>query len=132
MTDFYSTCPECGAVPPEGLSCRDMLGRILGWEGADLELFNLHFFTVACFNLQHPAQFTDEALAGLKTGFREVADGEKTVFELRKGMGRSFEGSRQVLRPESVRRPVRRGWEYTIADVYDGGRPAGAVQRIRR
>ena len=131
MTNLPSTCPECGAQTPPGLSCRDILAVILGWEGADSELFRLHFFTVACFNLQHPAQFTDEALAGLKTGFREVVDGAASVSLIRRQAGHAFEGKRRVLKPEADRHPIRAEWEYTVADVYARGRSAGAARRIR-
>jgi hypothetical protein len=108
-----------------------MLAVILGWEGADPELFHLHFFTVACFNFQHPAQFTDEALAGLKAGIREVMDGAAPVSSIRRRAARAFEGKRRVLKPEADRHPVRAEWEYTIKDVYAAGRPAGAAQRVR-
>ena len=113
-------------------SCRDTLAAILGWEHADPELSRLHFFTVACFNLQHPAPFTGEALAGLKTGFREVMDGAAPVSSIRRKAARAFEGKRRVLKPEADRHPVRAEWECTIKDVYAGGRSAGAAQRVRR
>ncbi len=131
MTILSQICPECGAQTPPDLSCRDMLAAILGWEGADPELFILHFFTVACFNLQHPAQFTDEALAGLITGFRKVMDGIAPVSSVRRQAARAFEGKRRVLKPEADRDPVRAEWEFTIKDVYAGGRSTGAAPRVR-
>ncbi len=132
MENLPSVCPECGAQTTPDFSCRDTLAAILGWEGADPELSGLHFFTVAGFNLQHPAQFTDEALAGLKTGFREVMEGAASASSIRRQAARAFEGKRRVLKPEADCHPVRAEWEFTIKDVYAGGRSAGAAQRVRR
>lgn len=54
-----STCPECGARRVEGMTCWEQLGMIIAWEADDPELLAEHFLTVATYNLQHPAQFTD-------------------------------------------------------------------------
>ncbi len=56
------TCPECGARSVNGMNCWEQLGLLLAWEYDDPELQAEHFLTVAAYNLQHPAQFTDEAL----------------------------------------------------------------------
>lgn len=61
-----STCPECGAPRVEGLTCWEQLGMEIAWEADDPELLAEHFFTVATYNLQHPAQFTDDAIEGLR------------------------------------------------------------------
>jgi hypothetical protein len=126
-----ASCPECGAALVDGLTCWEHLGALLAWEGQDPELAAEHFLTVACYNLQHPAQFADDALAGLRDAFVDYLDHGVPVQEIRRRMARSFEGSRRVLRPEAERRPILRPWPMTIANVYIPGRPAGAAERVR-
>ena len=68
-------CPECGGPRVDGMTCQEQLAVVLGWESEDPELSNLHFYTVASFNLQHPAQFTDEALTELRTPSSRLTTG---------------------------------------------------------
>ncbi len=91
-----------------------------------------HFLTVAAYNLQHPAQFTDEALVGLRTAFIDRLDNDVAVVELRRRAARVYEGKKRVLKPEAERRPVLRRWQMTIADVYIPGHPEGAAERVRQ
>jgi hypothetical protein len=113
------------------MSCWEQLGALLAWEADDPELAAEHFLTVASYNLQHPAQFTDEALEGLRAAFRDRLDIGVAVAELRRRASRRFEGPRRVLKDASQRRPVLRQWSTTIADVYLPGRPEGAAERVR-
>lgn len=126
-----SPCPECGAPRVEGLTCWEQLGMLIAWEADDPELLAEHFLTVATYNLQHPAQFTDEAIAGLRSAFVDRLDRGVSVQEIRARIGRASAGSKRVLRPESERRPVPKAWSRTIADVYTPGRPEGAAARVR-
>jgi hypothetical protein len=127
-----SNCPECGAPIVDGKGCRDLLAAILGWEPADAELFSLHFYIVAAFNLQHPAQFTDEALQELRAVFVQALDGSAPVEALARRMGTTFQGSTRVLKKEDERHPVSKSWTVTATDVFAGGRPEGAAYRVRR
>jgi hypothetical protein len=131
MTDEPRTCPECSAPVVNDLSCWEQLGMLLAWEGDDPELQAEHFLIVAAYNLQHPAQFTDEALAGLRSSFVERLDQGVAVEELRRRAARQFDGKRRVLKAASERRPVLRRWSMTIADVYIPERPEGAAGRVR-
>ncbi len=124
-------CPECGAPAVDGLGCWEQLGMLLAWEGDDPELQAEHFLTVAAYNLQHPAQFTDAALAGLRAAFVERLDHGVAVAELRRRMAGSFEGQTRVLRKPAERQPVLRRWPMTIADVYLPERREGAAGRVR-
>lgn len=124
-------CPECGASWANGMDCWEQLGWLLGWEADDPELLAEHFVTVSCYNLQHPAQFTDEALAGLCAAFIEHLDHGLPVPEIRRRNARTYEGSKRVRKPEAERRPVLRRWPMTIADVYIPDHPEGAAQRVR-
>ena len=112
------------------MDCARQFAWLLAWEFDDAELRAVHFLTVACFNLQHPAQFTDEALAGLRAMFIDHLDRGAGLAELRRRAGRA-EGATRVLRPPSKRRPVPRRWGMTIADVYLPDQPAGAAGRVR-
>jgi Family of unknown function (DUF5946) len=124
-------CAECGAPQVMGLSCWEQLGMIIGWEYGDPELLAEHFLTVASYNLQHPAQFTNEAWEGLRTSFIEHLDNSTAVTELRRRAARTYGGQKRVLKPESEREPVLRSWSMTIADVYIPDKPKGAAARVR-
>ena len=115
----------------DGLSCWEQLGLLIAWEADDPALRDEHFVIVASYNLQHPAQFTDEALANLRAGLIERLDNGVAVAELRRRASRQFEGKARVLKPESERRPALRRWSVTIADVYVPDQPAGAAERVR-
>ena len=126
-----SGCPECGAPMVQGMTCWEMLGGIIAWEYQDPELLAEHFVTVASYNLQHPAQFTDAALAGLRAVFIERVDHGLAIAEIRRRVGVAALGAARVLRPENSRQPVLRQWAMTIADVYLPSHPAGAAERVR-
>src|SRR6478672_10039838 len=124
-------CPECGGRWVNGLTCWEQLGMIGVWEFQDPELMAEHFLTVASYNLQHPAQFTDEAIAGLRVAFIDRLDKGTPVSDLRRRAGRAYQGPRRVLRPEAERRPALHAWPMTIADVYLPDQPGGATARVR-
>ncbi len=130
-TKAVATCLECGAPTLDGMSCWEQLGLLLAWEYDDPALAAEHFLTVASYNLQHPAQFTDESLAGLRAMFVEHLDNGLSVQEIRRRVGRASEGNRRVLRDESERRPTLRAWSMTIGDVYLPNKPAGTADRVR-
>jgi hypothetical protein len=124
-------CPECGAAMSNGMRCWEMLGAILAWEYQDPELLAEHFLTVASYNLQHPAQFTEDTLAGLRAVFVERVDGGLGIAEIRRRVGKVAAGATRVSKPEAERTPVPRQWAMTIADVYLPDRPEGAAGRVR-
>src|SRR5215204_3659877 len=131
MADKPGRCSECAAPVVSGLSCWGQLGALLAWEVNDPELQAEHFLTVAAYNLQHPAQFTDEALLGLRSAFIDRVDRDVAVEELRRRAARQVEGKTRVLKVVSERRPVLRRWSMTIANVYIPEQPAGAAGRVR-
>jgi hypothetical protein len=113
------------------MTCRDRLGLLLAWEAQDAALLAEHFLSVACFNLQHPAQLTEAARDGLRDAFVARMDQGTAIVELRRRVGRVAAGATRVLRPEGDRRPVLRRWRMTIADVVGPEGPAGAAGRVR-
>ena len=124
-------CPECGAPTVNGMTCWEQLGAILAREKQDPKLSAEHFLTVASYNLQHPAQFTDESLVALRAAFIERLDNGLPVEEIRRRVGRASEGKKRVLKDVSERRPVLHRWDRTIADVYIPDQPQGATGRVR-
>ena len=125
-------CPECGAPRVDGLECRDRFGQLLAWEVDDAELRSVHFLTVASYNLQHPAWFTDEAIAGLRQAYIDHLDRGVPVAELRRRASAAVEGAKRVRRDEASVRPVLREWTMTIADVALPDQPQSAAERVRR
>lgn len=124
-------CLECGAPPVDGMSCWEMLGAIIAWEWQDPELMAQHFLTVASYNLQHPASFTDEALSGLREQYVEHLDSGLPVAKIRRRVSQLAEGSTKVRKPEAERQPKLRHWPMTIADVYIPDQPMGAAERVK-
>jgi hypothetical protein len=104
---------------------------LIAWEYDDPELQAEHFLTVACYNLQHPAQFTEATLAGLQALFIERLDHGLGIAEIRRRVGQAAAGATRVLKTEAERQPVLRQWTMTIADVYLPDRPDGAAGRVR-
>jgi hypothetical protein len=124
-------CLECGALQRNGLDCRHMLGEIITWEYADPELLKKHFLTVASYNLQHPSQFTDEAIQGLKISLSNYLSGKEGISEIRQRNTLASEGSKRVRKPEPERVIVPRKWPVTIADVYLPDQPQGVADRVQ-
>lgn len=115
-----------------GSNCWEQLGAILAREYQDVELANEHFLTVACYNLQHPAQFTNEALGWLRKGFIASMDAGLATNELRRQASKMFDGKKRVLRPKAERRLVLKSWSMTIANIYLPDQPTGAAERVRQ
>lgn len=130
-TNGGAACDECGAPRVDGMTCWEQLGLLLAWEYDDPALAAQHFLTVTSYNLQHPAQFVDEALTGLQAMFVEHLDNRLAVQEIRRRIGQTSAGSRRVLRPAAERRPRLRGWRMTIANVYLPDQPDGAAVRVQ-
>ncbi|MEZ4614794.1 MAG: DUF5946 family protein [Caldilineaceae bacterium] len=101
-------------------------GRSLLGSGKIPDLMAQHFLTVASYNLQHPAQFTAEALAGLRQQFIDYLDHGVPPHEIRRRVASMAEGKVKVHRPEAARRLVLRRWPMTIAAVYLPN-PSGAA-----
>jgi hypothetical protein len=114
-----------------GMTCWEMLGAIGAWEYRDPELRAEHFLTVASYNLQHPAQFTEAALAGLRAVFNERIDQGLGIAEIRRRVGKAAAGATRALRPEAERQLVLRRWTKAIADVYRPDQLEGATERVR-
>ena len=126
-----ATCPECGADKIMGMSCWEQLGGILAWEWHDPDLLAEHFLTVASYNLQHPAQFTDKAIEKLREFFIDHLDNETPVDLLRRRMAKTAAGENKVLKDLPEQQMILRHWNMTIADVYLPNHLEGAAERVR-
>jgi hypothetical protein len=119
-------CPECGGAQVP-LTCQQRLELLLAWEVDDDELRAQHFLTVASFNLQHPAAFTEDAIAGLEEAVRGYLDGRLTLVDIRRRASRAI----RVHRPRDEVRPRQRTWPMTIDAVAAPEQPGGAARRVR-
>jgi hypothetical protein len=125
-----ATCPECGAPRVSDMTCWKMLGALLAREYDDPELRAEHFLTVACYNLQQPAQLSEATLAGLRAVLVERLDHGLEIAEIRR-VGKAAAGAARVLKRETERQPILRQWAMTIADVCLPDQPQAAAERVR-
>lgn len=121
----FNLCPECGAAQTP-LTCRQRLELLLAWEVDDAELSQKHFLTVASFNLQHPAAFTEEARAGLEEALDGYLDGHLTIAAIRQRASKAA----RIHRPAGEVRPRRRDWPVTLDMVAVPGQPRDAAARV--
>ena len=124
-------CSECGALSHDGLTCQERLNGIFSLEQTDPELQALHFLTVAAYNIQHPAQFTDEAIAGLRKSFTGYLDGSIDITGIRQ-RNQEFNGPKCVLKPAMERTPILVCWKMTTADVFLPADPKGTAARVKK
>ena len=129
IDDEPFACAECGA-PQSSLTCRGRLELLLAWEVDDEGLRKLHFLTVAAYNLQHPATFTDEARVGLEEAFCGYLGGRLTIADIRRRAA-GVNGATRVRRARNEVHPERRRWPMTIDAVAVPGQPAYAAARVR-
>lgn len=119
-------CCECGAKLPKGRSCQDLFHELLVFEGQvpGAPGSIVHFYTVSCYNLQHPdsTRLTQAALSGLAEALADALDGRADLEALR---GRARSGAaaagRVTVRPGDP--PVvwrRGGWRLSLAHVLAG------------
>jgi hypothetical protein len=126
----FPNCPECGALSRDGLTCQDRLYGLLAQERDNPDLQAVHFLTVAAYNIQHPAQFMDDAVAGLRKSFTDYLDGKLDMEGIRE-RAKAFNGPKKVLKPLFERKPVLVCWKMTTAESYNPADPAGAAARVK-
>jgi hypothetical protein len=126
----FANCSECGALSRDGLTCQERLYGLLAQERDNPELQAVHFLTVAAYNIQHPAQFMDDAIAGLRKSLVDYLEGKIDVHGVRERT-KEFNGPRRVLKPVFERHPILVCWKTTTADVYVPADPLGAASRVK-
>lgn len=131
-----SECCQCGAPAREGLTCRQQYEALLALEYQDPKGAGaLHHLTVLCYILQHPNDFSSEALAWASRAVEDTLEHGMSTEEFRRR-------AREIYAPEARRWKVTRAlrptgslsepvsWALTVADVYTGA-PDGHIQRVR-
>ena len=118
-----SICLECGAPVPADGACLNHFHALLVLEGtfAGAAGSILHFYAVACSNLQHPDSvgLTAEAFEGLRRNLADALDGKASVVELRRCTRLATNGLTRVRR-RSGDPPVdwyRGSWPENVTDV---------------
>jgi hypothetical protein len=95
----------------------------------------VHFYTVACYVLQHPdsMNYTTAALQGLRENVADALDGKATLSDLRQRARNATEGATRVTRRSGDPTPIwRRGeWPMSVADVCSVT-PGEYVETVRR
>ena len=110
--DPIMACPECGAP-----DCRDKFGEMLALEFEDPTVFGaVHHITVICYNIQHPATFTEESLAWMRSSLRAIIVDGLSPTELRKQVRKKTRGDVQVKR-HTPKEPVQMHWSMTVSDI---------------
>lgn len=131
------TCDECGAPLLNGPLCQDNFHALLVLEGQveGAPGSITHFYTVACYVLQHPVSmnYTVEALQGLKDSLLDALEGRSTLVDLRRRTRYAAEGSMRILRCEGDPLPESSAgeWQMTVADMLTGGADAYVENVVR-
>ncbi len=115
-----ATCDECGASVRDDLACRGQFDELLALEFSDPRAGRVHFLTVACYQLQHPATFplTPSGTEHLVGALRDVVVLGLPVTEVRDRMSGAFAGdARAVARGSAEPEQPSRQWSMTVADV---------------
>lgn len=123
------SCPECGALWTDNLTCRDAFHQMLYWENEDPARGAVHHLMVLCYHLQHPSLYSAEGLAHareLLTDF--VVRGLEPAAVRHRNRGRVASGNRAwaiSARPGNhgaYEQPP--GWTMTAIDVVAAGAEA--------
>lgn len=113
-------CPECGADQRMN-SCDELFHQILAMEAKSPAVLAEHFKTVACYNIQHPAQYVDAVIDNLVIALRDNLYNGLSVEDIRKRNRYLYDGPKRVRKPEAERQPKQRSWSMTTGDVWVEG-----------
>ena len=126
-------CIECGARETHGYSCYELFGFPLVWEHNDPKLYELHFWLVSCYMIQHPSNYTEEGYKHLVNLFIDAYDNNwDTPYILKKNreIVKSVGKITNPIPNEERKRELRR-WSMTIEDIYLGGEQ-NAIENINK
>ena len=124
-------CVECGAKSIDDKTCIEMFHAPLTWEHNDPNLYELHFWLVACYMLQHPSNMSKEGYSALKNLFVTSYDGEwptSYILKMNRELTRNIKIATSISYQE--REYELKQWKYTISDIYDGGEKS-AITNIK-
>ncbi|MFC4388944.1 DUF5946 family protein [Gracilibacillus marinus] len=126
-------CIECGAREIDGYSCYQLFEFPLVWEHNDAKLYELHFWLVSCYMIQHPSNFTEEGYDHLVNLFKDAYDNNwDTSYILKKNreIVKSVNKITNAI-PIEDRKRQKRIWSMTIEDIYLGGE-LNAIENINK
>lgn len=126
-------CIECGASEIDGLSCYEMFQFPLVWEHNDPKLYDLHFWLVSCYMIQHPSNYTKDGYNLMTNLFIGAYDNNwDTGYILKKNRELvSKVGKITNPLPSHKRKREFRNWSMTIEDIYSGGED-NAIDNINK
>lgn len=93
------SCPVCGAIYQNNLTCESVFNEFLALEFSDAEYGAVHFLTVACYNIQH-VLYSDAALIWIEQQLRDMLESGISPEQIRR-------------RAASQTRPRQREWNIT-------------------
>ena len=115
-----SKCPQCGAELPSGKTCWDRFDLCLAKEFEHPDTYGaVHYFTVACYLLQHNA-YSREAWLATRAGLAQVVRQGLTPAHLRRQNRQKLDSGQRkwkVTRGEKLAAVNSIVWTRTIADV---------------
>ncbi|WP_217557341.1 DUF5946 family protein [Paenibacillus sp. GbtcB18] len=126
-------CMECGAAGIDGFSCYELFGFPLVWEHNDPKLYDLHFWLVSCYMIQHPSNYTEEGYRQLVRLFIDAYDHDwDTAYILKKNreLMKNVDKLTNPL-PNKDRQRKLASWSMTIEDIYLGGEQQAIANIIR-
>lgn len=112
-------CAECGAILPEGKTCKEIFDELQLLEIYDPAHYQVHFLSVACFMIQH-GRYSDEALAWIHEKLRVYLDQELTHEQLRRLIANETSNASRkwkILRQPGAAPLPKTEWSMTIIDV---------------
>jgi len=113
------TCPDCGAVIKDDLTCRSIFDEFLVREFTDPEYGVVHLLTVACYMIQH-GQYSDDALIWMEQRLRDYLEKGLSSEQIRRrAMKETDQGKRDWIVTRRPGDPPQRqiAWSMTIVDV---------------
>jgi hypothetical protein len=127
-------CIECGAKEQDGLSCSEQLGYLLVWEHNNPKLYDLHFWTVSNYMLQHPSSYTKEGYEQLKSLFCDAYDYNWDIsYILKRNREATTNKKIKIVNPTHFLERVRVlcKWTMTASDVYAAGEN-NAIENVKK
>lgn len=112
-------CPACGARWEDGQDCQSQFEALLALEFADPAYGQVHFFTVACYMIQH-GRYSPQAQAWVQQKLRAVLQEGLKIDQLRTQAAaehRPCARTAAVLRSADEPPAPRVKWRVTLADV---------------
>lgn len=113
------TCPECGAILPEGNTCQTLFEEFLVLDYTDPDYGAVHFLLVATFMIQH-GRYSDEGLAWIQPMLKAFLDGKMTITQIRQTATYTVDSTKRhwkITRPANALPLLERTWSITLVNV---------------